>query len=396
MHFCRTLIAGICIAWMIAGCGGGDDAQPVNSTPGTLVSAESMGTYQSFILRQLLALYDAPVALEPRYNVQAYRVVYITRNAQGLPVKASGAIFLPTGANNLPLISLQHFTQTDCSAVASVVPLTSSPDAILTASVGYASCAPDYIGLGSSEGVHPYLHAKASANAVMDMIRACRSFCASEGIKLNGQLFLAGYSEGAYATMAAQRAMEADSPAEFTITAAACLSGPYDLETTAAAIFADPYHKNMAFTTYMLVAYDDIYGWNQLDEMFLDPYSGRVGALFDGSHSLEEVQTALSGTVADLLSPEFRTSYINGTATNVLAAVRENTLLGWRPIAPIHIYHGTADNLAPFENATAAASSLGSQPGTSVTLYPVQGAGHEDAIISSLNATFQWFESMRR
>lgn len=393
MFFRRLLIIGVCIAWL-TGCGSQDDSS--TGIRGTLVSIESIGFYPTVLLEQTLANNNTPVPIVPRFNVIAYRVVYLTPDAEGNLVEASGALFVPVGADNLPMISLQHFTQTERSAVASVSPVEYGPDALLAASAGYAACAPDYLGFGISQRIHPYLHADSSANAVIDLVRACRSFCAGDGVALNGQLFLAGYSEGAYATLAAQRAMEADQTGEFSITAVACLSGPYDLESMAAAVLANPHRRNLAYFAYMLVAYDSIYGWNQLDEMFNQPYAGQVAALFDGSHSSDDVASAIAGTVEDVISPDFRARYANGTATNVLEAVRENTLLGWRPIAPIRLYHGTADDLVPYGNAVAAFNSFNSQPGTSVALYPIQGAGHEDAILASLPPAFQWFESLRK
>ena len=387
------LVVGVCLTLM-TGCGGQDDTSP--DQRGMIVSVQPLGSYRAALLKQLLALYEAPVSLAPRFDVDVYRVVYITADAKGALVEASGALFLPVGVDVLPMISLQHISQTERSAVASVSPLIYGPDGLLAASFGYVACAPDYLGFGISQGIHPYLHAESSANAVMDFVRASRKFCTGEGVTLNGQLFLTGYSEGAYATLAAQRSMEASPASEFAITAVSCLSGPYDLEAMAAAILAAPGRTNEIYFPFLLVAYDNIYGWNQLDDMFIAPYAGQIAALFDGTHSFDAIDGALPGTVGNLMSPGFRASFANGTATNVVAALRENTLFNWRPAAPIRLYHGTADTLAPFANAEAARNYFSSQPGTSVTLYPVNGAGHEGAIFASIDPTFKWFESLRR
>lgn len=393
MRWYRLLAIGFMIVWL-SGCGGGDSSPA--AVRGTIVRVEAIASYPAPLLGQLLNYYDVPISIAPRYDVKAYRIVYITSDANGNLVEASGAIFLPIGQNNLPMISLQHPTQTERAAVASIAPPLYGPDAILAASFGYAACAPDYLGMGVSEGIHPYVHAKSEANAVMDFVRAGRLFCSSEGISLNGQLFLSGYSEGAHATMAAQRSMEAEAPSEFPITAVACLSGPYDLERMAAAVIADPLQGNVAFIAYVLVAYNDVYGWEDLDYMFESPYSSRVAWLYDGSHSLGEIKDALPATVGELFSTEFRASYADGTAANILAAFRENSLLGWRPMAPIRLYHGTADDLVPFDIAVSTLNSLRAQPGTSVELYPVTGADHEDGILASLDPAFTWFESLRR
>ncbi|MEI6970384.1 MAG: lipase family protein [bacterium] len=392
-HWHRLLVVGIFVAWL-AGCG--DDDNVPTASRGTVVRVESMGTFPVALLHQALTYYDAPVSLSPRFSVDAYRVIYITKNARGALVEASGAIFLPAGQTNLPMISLQHPTQTERTAVASVAPLVYGPDAVLAASFGYAACAPDYLGMGESDGMHPYLHAGSAANAVMDLVRAGRRFCAAENVTLNGQLFLGGYSEGAHATMAAQRAMESESPSEFQITAVACLSGPYNLEQMAGSIMADPMEDDVAFIAYFLTAYNDVYGWNRLDGIFAAPYSDRMDLLFDGSLSMGEIKDALPATVGEMVLESFSAGYANGMETEVLAAIRENTLLDWRPLAPVRLYHGTADDLVPFDIAVSTLNSLRSQPGTSVELYPVAGADHEDGILASLDPAFTWFESLRR
>ncbi|MCK7491427.1 MAG: hypothetical protein MZW92_06745 [Comamonadaceae bacterium] len=64
------------------------------------------------------------------------------------------------------------------------------------------------------------------------MMRALRSWCSTHAINLDGRIFPAGYSEGGYATMAAQREIETLHAGEFAITASAPAAGPYDLSGT--------------------------------------------------------------------------------------------------------------------------------------------------------------------
>jgi hypothetical protein len=61
------------------------------------------------------------------------------------------------------------------------------------------------------------------------MLRAARSFCASNNIGLNGQLFLAGYSQGGHTEMALHRELERYHTNEFAVTASAAMAGPYDM-----------------------------------------------------------------------------------------------------------------------------------------------------------------------
>jgi len=78
----------------------------------------------------------------------------------------------------------------------------------LFATTGYAAVVPDYLGLGDSPGLQLYHHARSEATACVDLLRAARTWCASNNVELNDQLFLAGYSHGGHVTMALHRELE--------------------------------------------------------------------------------------------------------------------------------------------------------------------------------------------
>ncbi len=106
------------------------------------------------------------------YDVVNYKIVYATVDARGRPDTASGLITLPTNRNlRYPIGVYMHGTVSNREAVPSrpvsgAQLLTS--ERILTAALatnGYIVVAPDYIGLGDSEGFHPYVHAASEASA---------------------------------------------------------------------------------------------------------------------------------------------------------------------------------------------------------------------------------------
>ena len=51
--------------------------------------------------------------------------------------------------------------------------------------------------------LHPYMVALPSATSVVDMIRAGKNLCDSLNVLISEDVFLAGYSEGGFVTMAA-------------------------------------------------------------------------------------------------------------------------------------------------------------------------------------------------
>ena len=62
--------------------------------------------------------------------------------------------------------------------------------------------------MGVSPGLHPYHHAISEATACVDLLRAVRAFCATNGFPLNDRLFLCGYSQGGHATLSLLRDLE--------------------------------------------------------------------------------------------------------------------------------------------------------------------------------------------
>ena len=89
------------------------------------------------------------------------------------------------------------------------------------ASMGYLVVVPDYLGFGTSNVMHPYTHAVPLISSIIDIMRAGISFSSQNQIALDGRIFLTGYSEGGYATLVTQRAIEAEYSQEFNLTAVA-------------------------------------------------------------------------------------------------------------------------------------------------------------------------------
>lgn len=135
------------------------------------------------------------------------RLSYLTKDARGAVVPASGIVALPDGPRprgGWPIISWAHGT----SGLGESCGLADSGDLIrstapvvgaLTAA-GYAVVATDYVGLGpNSLGPHAYLHTRSEATAVIDIVRAARTVI----IGLSETWAAAGSSQGGHAALAA-------------------------------------------------------------------------------------------------------------------------------------------------------------------------------------------------
>jgi len=340
-------------------------------------------------IKELLTTAGISVPFTLIHSVEEIQVVYPTTDAHGSSVQASGTILIPRAEGDFPLLSLHHGTVTKRDEVASVN-LSATPEGLtglITASIGYLTGIPDYLGFGESDILHPYLHAKTSATTVIDFLRSVKTYCHEKNITLDGQLYLGGYSEGGYVSLAVQKEIEENHTNEFTITAVAPMAGPYDLSNTVRTIIQRPAYNWPAYLGFFLTAYNDIYSWNRLDEMFNAPYGEMMPQLFDGTKTFLEINSQLPTTVSDLLNQEFVANYLEGNEAN--------TLLNWTPVAPIRFYHGDADEVSPYQNALTALEVLKANGGTNIELVTIEGGTHETSGLPCVLGMIEWFNSFR-
>ncbi len=368
------------------------DADPKR---GDIISITSLNTYSTEEIKQVLTAAEMSGNFDLTYSVEAVRIEYWTIDVQGNYIQVSGAVMIPLNAENIPLFNLNHGTKLKRDMVASVNPIniTEGIVGLIMGSKGYYSCIPDYPGFGVSNILHPYTHSKSITNAVIDFIRAAKTFSNENNITLNDQLFITGYSEGGYVALATQKEIEENHTDEFQITAVAPMAGPYDLNSTATELFQQTSYDWPANIAFLLTAYNDIYGWDRLDSIFKDPYGNMMSGLFDGTQTLWEVNTQLPKTITDLLNQSFINNYLNGSDSTTISALRENTLLDWNPIAPIRFYHGDADEVASYQNSLTVVENLKAGGSENINLVTIEGGTHESAGIPCVLDMIEWFSS---
>lgn len=364
-----------------------------NPERGTIVSSSPLFTYTASDIETYLTNSGMDIQLGDIYGVEAVKIIYETIDPHNNRTTASGAFFLPLEAVNPPLLSLQHGTETKRSEVASVNPLNSVEGflGLILSAMGYCTAVPDYLGLGESDLLHPYLHAKSTATSVIDYLRAVRNYCDKNDIGLNDQLFLTGYSEGGYATLATHREIEEYYADEFQLTAVAPMAGPYNLAGTVDSIFTSLAYTNSIYPAFILTAYNEIYGWDRLDDFFQPAYAALLPGLFDGSKSYSEIGNQLPLLLTDLLNPIFVTDYLNSNETTVRATLEENTLLDWSPTVPLRFFHGNADEVVPYYNAISVVQSLSANSSTTVELITIENGTHETAGDAAIIGMIEWF-----
>ncbi|MBT5925789.1 MAG: prolyl oligopeptidase family serine peptidase [Verrucomicrobia bacterium] len=371
-----------------------------DSERGKLVSAELLDEVSAFQLNFALALSGID-SLTAEQGVKIYKVKYETIDAHGNSTTASGQVALPESkTESLPIASYQHGTVTDREDVPSRFGFTNLESLVgaIMASSGYIGIAPDYLGLGDSPGLHPYIIAKPTATSVVDMIRSARTLAEQESYTINEQLFLFGYSEGGYATMAAHREIENLHSQEFTVTASVPMAGPYDVSGALVnTMLSDQPYSNPFYLAYIILAYHDVYGlFENAGEIFSDTYAPRVEAYLRGESSFESLNSSLPKIPGQMLNPIFVTEFTEDPNHPVRLLLEQNDLVQWAPEAPIRLIHCSGDLTVPFENSQLAFDHFKGLGLESIELInPFAAGDHSQCILPALVNAKTWIDGLK-
>lgn len=321
-----------------------DCAKPVR---GALVESQPIATLSVEQLNAQLA----PLGLQARNAVKLFRVVYetVTPDQAGKPIQASALIGVPDApAPVYPWILVQHYTVLGDREAPTVAPF----EGLWEASQGFAVVVPDNLGYGSTTDVYnAYLFARAYEENGLDALRAARAFSVNEQLNF-GPLFLKGYSEGAYATLALLQKLESDSKKEFTVVAAAPIAGPYDVTGFRQALLQP--QVSSVFLNNLILSYE---AWLKprlnVNKIYaLDvPF---VRDLYDGSRVFDEIVPALPTETKAV----FEASFVDDLALEkprtrdaklFLQQLAANSLPrgDWTPKTNTRFFHCVDDDVVP-------------------------------------------------
>lgn len=396
-----TWLALTVSVFALIGCNGGGGGG-AGQAAGDIVSVTQIA---SVTKAETAAVFNAAaVPLTPAHDLKIYKIDYLTPDESGALIKASGALVVP---QNLPapapLLSSQHGTTTLKSDVASTAPLAGQPygrlEALVFGTAGYITILPDYIGYGDSGNrFHPYLHANTLANAVVNLIRAAKTYCNSNSIPLSSRLFLEGYSEGGYATMAATREIQEKYGDELTITASAPMAGPYDLSTSLLDVLNSPTYPSPGFVAFAFWAYNRVYSLNLLNQVFVPVFASKMDTLFDGTHDIAtDINPALSTEIAVLFQSQFLTDFRGSGAVLLKSRIAENNLHDWTPSVSMRLIHCKGDDIVAFKNSQTAFNNFSTHGAKRFVqlVAQVPDGTHTSCAGPAVLAAKSWFDTLR-
>lgn len=361
-----------------------------------LVNATFVG---SFSKSELTAQYGSFV----EYGVEMYRVLYTTPDIYGVQDTASGLLVVPDDRGfAYPLVCYQHGTVNSRQDVPSNL-AGGYEIAVIFGALGYVTSAADFLGLGTSRGIHPYVHADSEASAAVDMLYAARSFLDQESIAFLNHLFITGYSQGGHAAMAAHRLVEAEYMDEFELKAAAPMSGPYDISGAMSEFtLGDQPYFFPAYLGWVALSYQAVYGiYEEIDQFFKQPYATEVQKFAEEVIDLNTLNTFMIDQLTTdygapipkfMLQDSIQDALLNNPMHPINQALAANDVYDWSPQVPTRLVYCTADDQVYFRNSIIADSVMTENNAFNVDAQDVDPtANHGGCVEPALNYVFVFF-----
>lgn len=356
----------------------GAKPRPIQAHDGVkLTPLRTISTLEARVLLFLTGVQGISV----RNATDLYRMNYTLARPDGKIVPLSGLLALPRGVVSRRLVSFQHGTTTTRTAVPSKPDGTGIAAAIVFAGNGYALVVPDFPGLGDSPGRHPYYVADAIAPAIVAMIEAAQQL---EAVP-KAPMFLSGFSEGAWASLAALRVLEGQGA---KVLGSALVAGAYDLRRVSLpASMKGGSSTHSLYLAYAAWGQSEYYG-HHLDSVLTQAYAKQVEHLFEGA-APQQILSALPADPRQIFNQSLLDAYDHDGSHWYLDSFTANSLVDVIPRSPVRFYFGSEDmEVTPQESLNAA--RVMSQRGADARAINVGPLGHDPSMLSAAPLILTW------
>jgi pimeloyl-ACP methyl ester carboxylesterase len=280
-----------------------------------------------------------------RNAVKLYRVTYgsVVPERGNKPIVATGLIAIPDIAGtSFPMVSYQHGTVYGKREVPSFPDQSPETQLMLAqfAGQGYVVIGADYFGMGSSAEPEGYMVKASHQQATYDMLLASRAVLAHMKLS-NSRLFLGGWSQGGFVTMAFLEKLES---AGVKVDAAATASAPVDIFVALNGFLSFPRKIDAEWVNSLFIlssfSFENYYGVPGLARSLI---SDEYYDLARKAYMREPFNPAdVPGDLHKLLKPDyFNPQYFAESVYGKLVAA--TTAYRWIVKSPVRNYYGEAD-----------------------------------------------------
>jgi pimeloyl-ACP methyl ester carboxylesterase len=410
------LMLSIAISVLVISCSYQQDKTETKATePGTLLEytlIETLGTDKiNWTINEGLNLFMTNGTMKasdfrdslakPKHAVKLYKVAYssVIPEKNDSAVTSYGLIAIPENVQpNAPMVSYQHGTIFDHSWTPSN-PAGSMETQLMIAqfaSQGYIVIAPDYFGTSKESKLpNSYFVAQSTAQACLDLYRASLQIAKKEKIK-PGKLFINGWSQGGYSTLAFLHALELNN---IPVTGVVTASGPADplLFLTQSLNNPSPYAPpfGIGATSNMILSYDSYYNLNSyLDSSIYPEYAPFAHKLYRFEIGYEEFAKNVPVKMDSVFLPTF---YEDSRAVSkpFWKTLENNAAYKWKMTTPLRCFYSYRDEAIPWQVSRIAADyqrALGHPNAEAIDAGA--NADHRSVYLYSLVYAKKWFDGM--
>lgn len=409
IYFLKT-VAVIIVVLFISGLNSckKDDVKEEDDAGEYFVSSQSLkirtkaelGVLYTFLGASYLPAFDLVPQVKTGVSIQKiiYKTDYLSNK-----INASGLVCLPDEPGEYPILCFQNGTNT-LHANAPSKNYNDQLFAVLegVASMGFIVVIPDYLGFGESEQIdHPYLHTETTVSTILNMIRASKEFSEIENTvaKPNNDLYILGYSQGGWATLSLQKAIEQNYSSEFHLVASACGAGPYNMTALNDYVLSQTEYPMPYFLAYILKGHKSVGSiTNAYSDVFNSVYASKIDQYFDGKHSGDEINAVLNTTISQLIAPGYLSGYkTDSKYASIRSAFEKNSVAAWNVSTPTRLIHADLDVYVPIsisEKMVADFRAIGVSE-TKLNMVTINGFDHSGGIVpTGVNAVL-WFLSFK-
>jgi pimeloyl-ACP methyl ester carboxylesterase len=314
---------------------------------------------------------------------EVWQLLYRTRDNAGIATATVGTLLVPSarwvGSGARPLVSYQvpedalstsyapsYLLCSDGIGPAATIDQARFDRKQVAAAVqrGWAVVVPDYQGPRSE-----FFGAAAAACGVLDGIRAARSFVPAQ-IREDAPIGLWGYSGGGFATAAAAVNQTRHAPA-LAICGIAMGGIPADLNAAFQVMSGQPFSGWIPFG---LATLRNTYPQVDVDRFLNESAQTYVAAM---AHYC--AGAAVQAGPANATLAQFEAWPASLTSGEFYRFAQEISPIGFggSPVAPVYMYHGTADELLPIASARQLAGQY-RERGADVVMVEHEGLSHSE------------------
>ncbi|MCE4064199.1 T9SS type A sorting domain-containing protein [Chryseobacterium gleum] len=290
-------------------------------------------------------------------GLKGYKITYYTKNENNILVKATGLLMYPNVPFKLSTVVSDHGTTDSRYNVPSNFKGALTAGFVVELSYvlnGYILMAPDYVGMGTGDGVHPYVDYATEAGATIDFITAANKVLAQLNIKRYDEYFLAGYSQGAHAAMSTLKRLSNSNPDNIKFKYAYMGDGPYDFSgvTLNKGILEKDFYPFTSFVANVVNSCNNT-GYktynNDISEVISAEYLDKYNY-----HVVQDNGGLLWGPVIwrKLFTGSFVNDVTNNPNNKLRQCLKPKDVYDWYNKTPMTLGHSTVDLAIPPENTS--------------------------------------------